>query len=339
MINQNLLNNTNLKGLKFIDLFAGIGGFHLALKSFGMECVFSSEWDKNAQEVYFENHGIVPNGDITKIDVKDIASHDILCGGFPCQAFSISGKQKGFEDSRGTLFFDIVRIAKHHKPKILFLENVFNFEKHDNGRTLEVVLKTLDELGYTTFYKVLNAVNFGVPQVRKRIYFVSFLKELNIKDFSFPNPLKEKVKLIDFLENETCEMYEIKDNKLKNIKLDLRKYFPEKDLFGDYSNKDTIRLGTVNKGGQGDRIYSPYGSAITLSAYGGGTGSKTGLYYINGVIRKLTPRECANISGFPKDFKLPKNKNTAYKQFGNTVIVDVLQYILIEINLKLGQKH
>ena len=147
----------NLKELSFIDLFAGIGGFHQALTHFGAKCVFASEWDKNAAHTYYENYDIKPFGDITKINEKDIPHHDILCGGFPCQAFSVSGKQKGFDDSRGTLFFDIARIVKYHKPKLLFLENVRNFEKHDNGNTLKVVIKTLDNLGYNVKYKVLNA--------------------------------------------------------------------------------------------------------------------------------------------------------------------------------------
>jgi len=138
-----------LKDYKFIDLFAGIGGFHYALKSFGAECVFASEIDKKASETYYINHDLMPKGDITKINEKDIPKHDILCGGFPCQAFSISGKQKGFEDTRGTLFFDIARIVNYHKPKILFLENVKNFARHDNGKTLEIVLNTLNEMNFS----------------------------------------------------------------------------------------------------------------------------------------------------------------------------------------------
>ena len=327
----------NIKGLKFIDLFAGIGGFHLALNSFGAKCVFSSEWDKEAKKVYQENFEVEPFGDITKIDEKEIPKHDIICGGFPCQAFSISGKQRGFEDSRGTLFFDIVRIANHHKPKVLLLENVFNFEKHDNGNTLKTVLRLLDSIGYETHYKVLNAVNYGIPQTRRRIYFVCFNKELKIKRFEFPKPIESENRLKDFLENNSITKdFFLPNHKLKNLKLKNQIKISSQTLFNNIdTTNDTIRIGTINKGGQGDRIYSPNGYAITLSAYGGGTGSKTGLYLIDNGIRKLTPRECANITGFPNSFVLPKNKNHAYKQFGNSVVVDVLQYILIEINKSL----
>jgi DNA (cytosine-5)-methyltransferase 1 len=147
---------TLLENYKFIDLFAGIGGFHLALSSYGAKCVFASEWDKYASNTYHKNFGIKPDGDITKIEVEDIPPHDILCGGFPCQAFSISGKQKGFEDTRGTLFFDIARIVQQHQPKVLFLENVKNLLKHDSGNTLKTITKILKELNYSVFYQVLN---------------------------------------------------------------------------------------------------------------------------------------------------------------------------------------
>jgi DNA (cytosine-5)-methyltransferase 1 len=142
--------------VKFIDLFSGIGGFHLALKKTNSECVFASEWDKNCQEVYEQNFNIKPYGDITKIDAKDIPSHDLLCAGFPCQAFSISGKRLGFSETRGTLFFDVARIVKFHKPKVIFLENVKNFLNHDNGKTINVVRSTLEDLNYNVFYSLLN---------------------------------------------------------------------------------------------------------------------------------------------------------------------------------------
>jgi len=324
---------SSIKNLKFIDLFAGIGGFHLALTSFKAKCVFVSEWDKHAQSVYKNNFGIQPYGDITQINENEIPSHDIICGGFPCQAFSISGKQKGFEDSRGTLFFDIARIASHHKPKILLLENVFNFEKHDNGKTLKTVLNVLDNIGYTTFYKVLDASKYGVAQIRKRIYFVSFRKDLKVNSFEFPPPLQKNKSLREFLEHtDETQQYSIKIERLKKLKLKKENVIKPLSLFSFQSDFSSIRVGTINKGGQGDRIYSPDGCAITLSAYGGGTGAKTGLYYIDGVIRKLSPRECANITGFPPNFILHENTNQCYKQFGNSVVVDVLQYILVEIN-------
>jgi len=316
-----------LKGVKYIDLFAGIGGFHQAMNSFSATCVFASEWDKDCQYTYEENYGIKPYGDITTIDEKDIPQHDIICAGFPCQAFSISGKQKGFDDSRGTLFFDVARIAKYHQPKMLLLENVRNFEKHDNGNTLLTVKNTLEEIGYNFFYKVLNASNFGVPQKRERIFMIAFRKDLNIHSFTFPNSSNQTVILQTFLDkNELNQHLIIKRDDIKfKENIDIKP-----DMFGNYPQKP-IRIGTVNKGGQGERIYSPLGHAITLSAYGGGVGAKTGLYLIDNNIRRLSPHECRRITGFSEDFKLHYKANASYRQFGNSVVVNVLKAILQKI--------
>lgn len=317
-----------LQGYKFIDLFAGIGGFHYAFKSYGAKCVFASEIDKKAVETYSINHGIIPKGDITKIKESEIPTHDILCAGFPCQAFSISGKQKGFEDTRGTLFFDIARIINFHSPKVLLLENVKNFVKHDKGKTLKTVLNTLEKLNYTVFYKVLNTSNFGLPQNRERVYIVGFNKcHFKKTSFNFPNQ-KTPSSLLDILEENPI------DGKVINrpdISI-LKKISIGKNIFGEieYPNRP-LQIGKVNKGGQGERIYDPLGHAITLSAYGGGVGSKTGLYKINSKIRKLTPRECARLQGFPENFILPKSINESQKQFGNSVSINTLQYIIKEI--------
>lgn len=313
--------NSILKGKKFIDLFAGLGGFRIALESLGAKCVYSSEWDKSVSEVYYNNFGDYPDGDITKVDEKTIPSHDILCAGFPCQAFSISGKQRGFEDSRGTLFFDVARIIKAKKPAVVFMENVKNFATHDNGQTLQVVKSTMEELGYSFYQKVLNATDYGVPQKRERIYMVCFRNDLNVEKFSFPKPFKLDKYIEDFLldENEIPkELYVERDDIFMNDKED-----------NVYSDKP-IRLGIVNKGGQGERIYSTKGIAITLSAYGGGVFAKTGGYLVNGRYRRLHPIECARIMGFPDNYKVCQNRNQAYQQFGNSVVVDVLQYIAIE---------
>ena len=169
-----------LENYTFIDLFAGLGGFRIALESLGAKCVYSNEWDEHVKKVYTENFGDIPEGDITKVDERTIPNHDILCAGFPCQAFSISGKQKGFEDSRGTLFFDVARIVKEKKPKVVFMENVKNFATHDNGNTMDVVKKTMENLGYTFNQKILNAVDYGIPQKRERVYMVCFRNDLNL---------------------------------------------------------------------------------------------------------------------------------------------------------------
>lgn len=312
------IENKILSGYKFIDLFAGIGGFRQALESYGAKCVFSSEWDLSAQETYEQNYGEIPSGDITKIDERLIPTHDILCAGFPCQPFSISGKQMGFEDSRGTLFFDVARIVKEKRPSIVFMENVKNFESHDGGRTLAVVKATMEEIGYDFFYKVLDASDYGVPQKRERIYMVCFDRKIGVKNFDFPKPIKLLKHVEDILEDEN----KVNDSKYK---CKYEYIIEKKDEI--YSNKP-IRLGIVNKGGQGDRIYSKKGICITLSAQGGGTFSKTGGYLIDGRARRLTVRECARAMGFPDSFIPSKKEAQAYKQFGNSVVVDVLQYIV-----------
>jgi DNA (cytosine-5)-methyltransferase 1 len=317
-----------LNNYTYIDLFAGIGGFHLALTSLGAKCVFASEWDKYAAETYQQNFKVKPYGDITRISEEEIPKHDILCGGFPCQAFSVSGKQKGFEDIRGTLFFEIARIVKHHSPKILFLENVKNLAKHDDGKTLTTIIKTLEELNYTVFTKIFNASNFGLPQNRERIYIVAFNNKIDSKKFQFPKPSNEPICLQDILEDKPEKAKVIDRTDIEIYK----NYTQTNSLFGEMQllNKP-IQIGKVNKGGQGERIYHPLGHAITLSAYGGGVGSKTGLYLVNQQIRKLSPRECARIQGFPDSFILNKNDSQSYKQFGNSVSVNVLQKILVEI--------
>jgi DNA (cytosine-5)-methyltransferase 1 len=323
-----------LKEYRFIDLFAGIGGFRIALESFGANCVFSSEWDKHAQKVYFNNFGDLPEGDITQIEAQNIPSFDILCGGFPCQPFSISGKQKGFDDTRGTLFFDIARIIEFHNPKILFLENVRNFETHDDGKTLQIIKSNLQELGYNIFHKVLNASQFGLPQNRERIYIIGFRNDLEVANFNFPKPKNIGVSIKDIaLPDCETEKYLIER---EDIYLRANVQIP-RDIFGNYP-LEPIRIGTINKGGQGERIYHEMGHGITLSAYGGGIGAKTGVYKINGKIRKLAPRECARLQGYPESFILDSSDSQAYKQFGNSVPINVLKAILTNIQEVLTQK-
>ncbi len=325
-----VIEDKKLKDFTFIDLFAGIGGFRLALESFGAKCVYSNEWDADAQKVYAQNFNEIPDGDITKVDENAIPSHNILCAGFPCQAFSISGKQRGFEDSRGTLFFDVARIVKAKQPQVVFMENVKNFATHDRGRTLNVVKTTMEELGYDFHQKILNAVDYGIPQKRERIYMVCFRKDMKIKNFSFPKPFMLKRHVEDFL---------LKDEKLlKDLYINRQDIYYNNTPDNSYSNK-SIRLGIVNKGGQGERIYSTKGIAITLSANGGGVFAKTGGYLINGRPRKLHPRECARIMGFPDSYILAEKDSNAYRQFGNSVVIDVLQLIIAQIAKSLEENQ
>lgn len=311
-----------LSGYTFIDLFAGLGGFRLALESLGAACVFASEWDPPVRQVYRENFGDLPHGDITRIAGYEVPDHDILCAGFPCQAFSISGKQRGFRDARGTLFFDVARIVKEKRPKAAFLENVKNFASHDGGRTLEAAKGAMEGLGYDFYWKVLNAADYGIPQNRQRIYMVCFRKDLGIRGFSYPEPFPLTRHLEDFL----LEEEEI-DGRLYVRRADIH-YGGREDV--RYGSRP-IRLGTVNRGGQGERIYSAKGAAVTLSASGGGAFAKTGGYLIHGKPRRLHPRECARIMGYPDSYKISENESQAYRQFGNSVVVDVLQLIALEI--------
>jgi DNA (cytosine-5)-methyltransferase 1 len=309
---------------KFIDLFAGIGGFRLALEESGGDCVYTSEWDEKACVTYKANFKGIVDGDITKVNEKNIPAHDVLCAGFPCQAFSISGKQKGFEDTRGTLFFDVARIVKYHKPKVLFLENVKNFARHDDGKTLQVILNTLDQIGYDVFYRILNASQHGAITSRERIYLIAFRKDLEVSNFEFPIPQESSVFIKDILEKKVDLKYFINR---PDIYLKVEKLVP---LF-QTSLPRPIQVGKINKGGQGERIYSINGHAITLSANGGGAAAKTGAYLIDNKIRKLTPRECARVMGFPESFVIPVTDQQAYKQFGNSVAIPVLKSIFKEI--------
>lgn len=253
------------------------------------------------------------------IKSEEIPHHDILCAGFPCQPFSISGKQLGFDDERGVLFFEIYRIAKYHKPSILFLENVANLKKHNNSKTIQQMKEMLEELGYIVNIDVLNASDYNVPQSRKRIYFVCFNKEkLQVHTFKFPQKEKCEIYLKDIIED---------DERTKEHRI-IRDDIVLKDREVCNTEPNPIRIGTINKGGQGDRIYSILGHAITLSAQGGGAGSKTGAYLVNGYVRKLSPRECARVQGFPENFIIPVSANQAYKQFGNSVALPVLKKIV-----------
>jgi DNA (cytosine-5)-methyltransferase 1 len=312
---------------KFIDLFCGIGGFRIALEKRGLECVFSSDIDPNVQEVYKQNFGEKPSGDITEIPEKEIPKHDILCAGFPCQPFSISGKHGGVSDPRGRLFYEILRIAKHHKTPILILENVKNILSIDGGNVILTMEKELDTSGYFLYKHVLNSSFFGIPQARERVYFVALRK--NIKKAgklslcnSQPNESRKEIFLEDILEKEV-------DNSFILTRDDIEICKKESEI--DYKLKP-IRVGAVNKGGQGERIYSPKGHAITQSAYGGGVGARTGLYNTRQGIRRLTINECKKVMGFPVKHKVSHGLQ-GYQQLGNAVVPDMIGYVYDNIRI------
>ncbi len=305
---------------KFIDLFCGLGGFRLAFQKAGGKCVFSSDIDEPVQMTYAMNFGETPEGDITKINAKNIPNHEILCAGFPCQAFSIAGKRLGFEDTRGTLFFEVARILKEKQPIGFILENVKGITNHDNGHTLKVILNTLEEIGYKYKCDVLNAKNFNVPQNRERWYCVGVRKDsgIDIEDFNFPKHEQLKIKLADIIEqNIDVSDYIISETCERNIKtfiekknIDVTPYTLAYDIRpsrchfinGDISNCLTAKMGT---GGSNVAV------VIKQS-------------------RKLTERECLKIMGFPDDYKIGKGYQ-AYKQIGNSVAVPVIYKLAEEL--------
>lgn len=324
----------------FIDLFAGIGGIRLGFTGAGFENVFSSEFEKYCQKVYFDNYTEMPAGDITEINEKDIPSFDILTGGFPCQPFSISGHQKGFEDTRGTLFFDVLRIIKHHQPKVVFLENVKHLVHHDKGNTLSVIVSHLEELGYKVSWKVLNAIDFGSAQNRERIIIIANKNGL----FNFDKLEKQKPKrIIDIL--STDEEFEyLNPNDYTLIDKSLWKTQKSGLIFVGYRNKsqriagvrpDTLHLSRVHK--QPNRIYSVLGTHPTLPSQ-----ESSGRFWIlleDGRVRKLTLKECYRLQGFPENFKIDPNKGHAYLQVGNAVYVPMMTALAKEINLQFFQQE
>ncbi len=297
----------------FIDLFSGIGGFRVGLEKHGLNCVFSSEIDERAAAAYEHNFKDRPAGDITKIPEKDIPRHDILCGGFPCQSFSLSGKRNGLNDERGRLFYEIVRIAKHHKPYVLLLENVKNIVTIDDGGVLMRVKDALDKIGYAVHYEILNASNYGIPQSRERVYFVCIRKDTTLRYVK-----SKQSKIMRVLKDIMLPESRCKDLIINRDDIVIKKEHKEKVL-------SPVQVGYVNKGGQGERIYSANGHAITLSANGGGVGARTGLYMTdNGKIRKLHIEEAKAVMGFDKRHFVSDGIQ-GYRQLGNAVIPTMIK--------------
>ena len=303
----------------FIDLFAGIGGMRLAYESAGGHCVYSNEWEKYCQQTYFANFGEQPDGDITKVDAESIPDHDILVAGFPCQPFSIAGVSKknslgratGFEDkTQGTLFFDVCRILKAKRPKAFMLENVKNLCSHDRGRTFKVILESLEELDYEVFYKILDGQNF-VPQHRERILIVGFDRKRFGNDVSFDFnivPVDPKPVMNDILEKDVDARYTLSDNLWQY----LQGYAEKHKAAGN---------------GFGYGIAPRDGISRTLSARYYKDGSEILIEQPGQNPRRLTPRECARLQGFPDTFKIAVSDTQAYKQFGNSVVVPLMSAV------------
>lgn len=302
------------KFFTFIDLFAGVGGIRIPFEAAGGECVFTSEWDKFAQQTYISNFHDEVHGDITQVDESEIPPHDVILAGFPCQPFSNAGLKEGFNDTRGTLFFEIERIARYHEPKIMLLENVKGLVSHDKKRTFKVILERLDELGYWVEHKVLNARDFGVPQNRERIYIVAYSKEwFDEGDFSFPRPSKKETRVGDVLDTRVDSKYTISDR-----------------LWAGHQRRKLEHAAKGN--GFGYSLFSvdsPYTSTISARYYK--DGSEILIKQRGKNPRKVTPREAARLQGFPEWFQVHPSDTQAYRQFGNSVAVPVIEAIAKKI--------
>ncbi|MCH4830351.1 DNA cytosine methyltransferase [Flavobacterium covae] len=317
---------------KFIDLFAGIGGFRLALQNLGGKCVFTSEWDQSAKKTYRANFGETPFGDITKEYTKNYIpdNFDFLCAGFPCQAFSIAGKRGGFEDTRGTLFFDVADIIKRKQPKAFFLENVKGLKNHDKGKTLATILNTLrnDLNYYVPEPEILNAKDFGTPQNRERIFIVGFHKSTGITNFDYPTPINQKVAFEDVREENVVDTkYYLSTQYLQTLENHKARHEKKGNGFGYHIIKDNEIANAVVCGGMGrernlviDHRITNYTPTTKIK----GEVNKLG-------IRKMTPREWARLQGFPDNFVIPVADASAYKQFGNSVAVPAIQATANEI--------
>ena len=292
-------------GFTFADLFAGIGGTRIPFDELGGKCVFTSEWDPHAQDMYEANFGEKPLGDITKIDASKIPDHDILIAGFPCQPFSIIGSKKGFADTRGTLFFDIERILAEKRPSAFLLENVKMLINHDKGRTFSVIQEKLKSLGYDINWKVLNALDFGLPQKRERVIIVGFKKRTS---FEFPQPIKNKTPL-----SKIIEKHETVDNK----------HFASEYIIKKRKEKTAGRkipvISIWHENKRGDIGINEFSCALRA-------GASYNYLLVDG-IRRLTPRENLLLQGFPKSFKIVSSDSQVRKQAGNSVPVPLIREI------------
>lgn len=300
-----------MEKISFIDLFCGVGGFHIAMEQACVEndliakCVFASDIDPYCRQSYQNNFDVKPFGDITKIEVDKIPEHNILFAGFPCQPFSIIGQMKGFEDIRGTLFFYIANILKVKKPKAFILENVKQLVGHNNGQTLQVIIKTLQNLGYHVQYAVLNALDYGLPQKRERIIIVGHKDPIL---FSFPSPVKPFIPLHEILESKTDEKYHA-SGYIKNKR--------------KQKHTSAYKLSIWHENKSGNVCSYPYSCALRA-------GASYNYLLVNGE-RRLTPREMFRLQGFPDSYKIIENEMQARKQAGNAVPVNVIKAVILKL--------
>ena len=321
----------------FIDLFAGIGGFRIAMQNLGGKCVYSSEWDAQAQKTYLANYGEMPYGDITKESTKSFIpdGFDVLCAGFPCQAFSLAGKRRGFEETRGTLFFDVAEIIRRKRPKAFFLENVKGLKIHDKGKTLDTILNVLrnDLDYYVPDPEIVNAVNFGVPQHRERIYIVGFRKDMKVKSFKYPEPTDNTKRFIDIREDkEVSPKYYLSTQYQHTLFEHKKRHASKGNGFGYEIIPDNGVANAIVVGGMGRERNIVIDKRLT---------NFTPVTNIKGEInhdgwRRMTPREWARLQGFPDSFVIPVADASAYKQFGNSVAVPAIQATATKIIEKIN---
>mgnify|MGYP001599690612 FL=1 len=311
--------NGNGKKFKFIDLFAGIGGIRIAFERAGGKCVFTSEWDEPCQVMYEANFGDKPFGDITRIVADEVPDHDILTGGFPCQAFSIIGNKLGFADTRGTLFFDVERILKAKQPKAFLLENVKQLTTHDNGRTFKVILEHLENLGYFVHYKVLNGLDFGVPQKRERIMIVGFKEN---HPFEFPRNGTETKTLLDILEPEDQidKKHFLSDYFRKKVQRKLK----------EQGKRITTRPVVIHENKGGNLGIHPFSTALRANG-------SYNYVTVNGE-RRLTPREMLRLQGYPDTFKMVVPDTQVRKQAGNSVVIPKIEAVARAMVQAMSQK-
>lgn len=306
--------------IKFIDLFSGIGGFRLALEKLGAECVFTSEINKYAQQVYSSNFSGIVHGDITNINEQNIPAHDVLCAGFPCQSFSSCGNGKGLSDPRGTLFFDILRIAKYHKPKIIFLENVKGLLSHNNGDTFATIKNSLHDLGYQVNWKILSATMFDLPQRRERVYIVAVRNDIAENSFQFPIGNLTKKRLKDIKESNVDASHFLSEARNEKIK---QNRILKRGGFGYHLVQDDEFVYTILREKYEFNLIIDNSIPINLELRKNKINSEN--------VRRLTPIEYSRLQGFPENFKMPISNKQKYYMFGNSVAVPVIEAIYQEI--------
>lgn len=323
-----IYNNSQIR--RFIDLFNGIGGFHLGLAGYGMECVFACDMNPLCRANYLLNFGILPAADIEKVSSEMVPAHDVLCAGVPCTTFSRSGGQAGTNDPRGKLYLHVLRLVEYHKPKVVLIENVGQFKSLDGGPAFNEIVESLRAWGYAAYHEILNAGDFGVPQSRDRLFIVGIRKSLLVQEFMFPEPLGLKVDVSSILEPPCRTVQQIVD--VGNWKRREDSEIPWKRI-----GYGTIRLGSIQKGSQGDRIYSILGHAPTQTASSGGWGASTGLFEIDGIVRRLSARESARCMGFPDSYRFLGSQRKATSQAGNAVVVNVVTAIMRQVFAAIGE--